>query len=416
MSCFISLSYLCRTLISIMLFFVLAAELGLLIFKCSNNAPLAKCLRCCVVMALNAIMLLCSICEDPQNTFISFAVRLPWAVYIALILMTAVHFLISLPKERRRVKSSLSPNSIREAVDDLRMGICFADPIGRIVLINKKMQELAAELCGFYPQMLHELTEAIKSPENGTLLSDGCVRTTDDSIYRFRTYEHTVYGMSDWVQITAYDITEQYSIGEQLRLENEKLKNVNKKLHNMYERMSDDIREKESLQLKIYVHDTIGRSILTVQDIMRNGDETEQKVQSLREAVGVLSGRRTAFAGTMDEVKQTAARMGVKVLIKGYIPADTAVESLTAAAARECVTNCIKHAGGNELTVTAEDLISVYRITITNNGRKPMGRIIEGSGLSSLRRSIEASGGEMTVSHYPEFRLVLNLLKNINDE
>ena len=284
------------------------------------------------------------------------------------------------------------------------------------MLFNKQMQALTGEILGVIPQLLCELTDALSAPKNGKLLSADMIRTADGKVYRFRSYEHTVDDRPGWRQITASDITERYAVGEQLRTENEKLKKINGKLQKMYERMSDDIREKESLELKIYVHDTIGRSILTVQDIMQSDEETEQKIEALREAVGVLSGRRTAFAGTMDEVKQTAAQIGVKVRVSGYIPSDTAVESLAAAAARECVTNCVKHAKGNEITVTAEDLGSIYRIAITNNGEKPKGKIIEGSGLSSLRRSALASGGEMTVSHYPAFCLVLNLPGKENDE
>ena len=41
--------------------------------------------------------------------------------------------------------------------------------------------------------------------------------------------------------------------------------------------------------LKIYIHDTMGRSLLTIQDIMNSGEETAQKLRSLEEAVAVLS-------------------------------------------------------------------------------------------------------------------------------
>ena len=404
------------TLLSVLLFTVLAAELGLLIYKYSNRAPLKKWLCCGVTAAANGVMLLCSMQDESTGAFVSAVRDFPWFVCAALILLTAIHIVFALLKEKRRAENSLSSNSVREAVDDLPMGVCFADPVGRIVLINKKMQALAGELLGFCPQMISELTAVMTDPKHGTLLSEELVRTADGSVFRFRCYEHTVDGKQGWKQITASDITKRYAMGEQLRTENENLKRVNSKLQKMYERMSDDIREKESLELKIYVHDTIGRSILTVQDIMQSDEETEQKIEALREAVSVLSARRTAFAGTMDEVRQTAAKMGVRVKINGYIPSDAVIESLASAAARECVTNCVKHAGGNEVTVTADDLGLIYRIAITNNGEKPKGKITEGSGLSSLRRSVEASGGEMFVSHYPAFCLVLNLPRKDDEE
>ena len=48
-------------------------------------------------------------------------------------------------------------------------------------------------------------------------------------------------------------------------------------------------------------------------------------------------------------------------------------------------------------------------VTITNNGRPPRGEIIEGGGLSALRRRIEGSGGTMTAAARPRFALTIHL-------
>lgn len=87
----------------------------------------------------------------------------------------------------------------------------------------------------------------------------------------------------------AQNVTEQVEINRQLARQNEKLKKTNGRLQKMYDRISDDIREKESLKFKIYIHDTMGRSLLTIQNIMNSGEETAQKLRSLEEAVAVLS-------------------------------------------------------------------------------------------------------------------------------
>ena len=57
----------------------------------------------------------------------------------------------------------------------------------------------------------------------------------------------------------------------------------------MYDRMTDDIREKESLEMKVRVHDIMGRSLITIQDIMENPDEADKKLAELKEAVSILS-------------------------------------------------------------------------------------------------------------------------------
>ena len=111
----------------------------------------------------------------------------------------------------------------------------------------------------------------------------------------------------------------------------------------------------------------------------------------------------------MDEVKRTAQQLGVAVKIDGYLPRDTAAEELTVAAAKECVTNCIKHADGNEVYIRIAQRGERYDVTITNNGKIPTEPIKEGSGLSTLRRSIESSGGEMHISHNPRFALLITI-------
>ena len=57
----------------------------------------------------------------------------------------------------------------------------------------------------------------------------------------------------------------------------------------------------------------------------------------------------------------------------------------------------------------------LFDITITNNGVAPSEPIKEGSGLSSLRRSIESSGGEMHTAYKPRFALLLTLPEKENN-
>ena len=73
------------------------------------------------------------------------------------------------------------------------------------------------------------------------------------------------------------------------------------------------------------------------------------------------------------------------------------------------MTNCVNHAKGNRVTVEIAEHFNIYTVTITNNGEPPKHRIVEGGGLSNLRRSVEAAGGEMYISHSPAFALILSL-------
>lgn len=225
----------------------------------------------------------------------------------------------------------------------------------------------------------------------------------------------TVDSDDRWQQITAHDVTELYYGNIRQDQINEELREVNRRLHKMYERMADDISEKENLELKIHIHDTIGRSLLTIRDIVESGGSADDKLEALQQAVSVLTSDRPLLSCTMDKVRETAVKLGVIMRTEGSIPAGSVCESLTAAAAAECVTNCVRHAGGNEVYIRIVSRnpsgrnSSVYDITITNNGKAPEGPISEGSGLSNLRRSIESAGGEMHTAFSPRFALLITL-------
>ncbi len=91
------------------------------------------------------------------------------------------------------------------------------------------------------------------------------------------------------------------------------------------------------------------------------------------------------------------------------MPNEIAVKSLLVAVMRECLTNVFRHAGGNTIYVALEQEPDFVTAHITNNGEAPTETIVEGGGLSSLRRMIEKNGGIMTVQSIPEYRLTVRV-------
>ena len=94
----------------------------------------------------------------------------------------------------------------------------------------------------------------------------------------------------------------------------------------------------------------------------------------------------------------------------GLFPEDgTENAQLAEAAAHECLTNLVRHAGGTRLEIIGEKTASGWRFRYLNDGNAPAGPIAEGSGLAALRARTEAAGGAMEVFHAPRFMLVLTL-------
>ena len=415
MSAFSSLPVLLQTVIPLVLLVEAVLELGLLLYQILCSSKPIRSLHCAVHFVILVTLLFSVTQGDPDEGKDAFLLGAPWLIFAAVILLAAVHFAIALPREYRRHKSELSPSSIKEATDKLPMGVCFADPDGRIILCNNRMRRLSFALCGHELQISEDLDKALAQPDKSVTVKDGCYILPDRTVWQFRTQSITVDGDDRWRQMTAHNVTELYNGNIRQSEINKELKEVNRKLQKMYERMADDIKEKESLDLKIYIHDTIGRSLLTIRDIIDSGEATDKKLAALQEAIDVLASDRVAPHGTMDEVSQTAKTIGVSVKTEGYLPPDSVVEQLTVAAAKECVTNCVKHAGGSEVYIRIAEHNDLYDITVTNNGKAPAEPIKEGSGLSSLRRSIEAAGGEMHTAYKPRFALLITLSGKEND-
>ena len=394
----------CRSFLLFWMFTLLVAELYLLVRKTIQRAPQER--YPLSILMIGAHLFLLQVFSPGYGG----SLTLPWAWGAGDILVSALHLYVAFPREKRRAAATLSARSIIEATDDLPMGVCFSDAKGRVTLCNNTMGGLLNQLTGGYPQVLEEITAAIGNPPEAMKSeAKGCLRFPGGSVYRFTGTALTVDGEAGWYQLTAQNVTEQVEINRQLARQNEKLKKTNGKLQKMYDRIADDIREKESLEFKIYIHDTMGRSLLTIQDIMNSAEETAQKLRSLEEAVAVLSSHPPAAGEGLYDAVRSSEALGVRLQITGALPQGSPAETLCVRAARECVTNCIRHAKGTEVQMDIRHRGECCTVTFTNNGAKPTGPIIEGSGLSSLRNSVEAFGGEMELSWEGAFALILKL-------
>ena len=81
----------------------------------------------------------------------------------------------------------ISRNAVKEGFDTLPAAICYFDRNGLLRLINHRMQEIAAVLCGRDLQTLTDLEQALRSPGGGVRLRDEATRIyefPDGTVYR----------------------------------------------------------------------------------------------------------------------------------------------------------------------------------------------------------------------------------------
>ncbi len=332
-----------------------------------------------------------------------------WTLLPLAVLLLWAHAGAGFRRARRASRETLSLTSVRETLDNLNAGILFADADRRAVLVNHAMGELCAALCGSYPQTLDDLSDALRFAEP---LPDaaGMYRFPDGRIWRIQTLPLTDPELKGFTQTTAQEMTELYAANRQLADENAALRAVIEETKRMIGLVAERVREQETLDVKARVHNDIGKSLIALSELMSGGEEDrDAQLRTLHVAVSLFSGAGATLPGTLEEVRREASELRVTLLLDGVLPQSGEVEALIAAAARECVTNCVRHAKGHTVTVRIDRRGGAYTAVLTNDGAPPAGPIHEGGGLSSLRRSVEAAGGERSAGYAPAFALTLKL-------
>ena len=222
-----------------------------------------------------------------------------------------------------------------------------------------------------------------------------------------------------YLEASFTDATDLSAINEELAQDNAELTRINGKLQKMYARAEDRVREREYLAFKMKIHDDIGRSLAAIRRVL-SGETPEGGVEEQLSALSLAASTLiyTPHSGSddpYDRLLNEAEELGVEVRLDGMLPMEPLIYDLVVQAARECVTNCVRHAHGSVVFVRILGQPGGYQVTITNDGERPRGEIREGGGLNNLRRSVENAGGEMSVSAYPAFALRLNLMREEMD-
>lgn len=312
--------------------------------------------------------------------------------------------------------------SIKESLDNLPSGICFADQSGLVILSNRQMYRLCYTLMGMDLQHISELLDALEKPQAG-IQSVGA----DTNVYRFpegKVWKFTQSSITDadgnaYTQVLAVDVTALYEKGDELEQENRRLEEVNARARNLYAQLDDIVREEENFAVKTHVHDEMGELLGLTRNMLTQRELPPERLKALGKrwehigdtlgAVGKQDGDAFDSDKTLAELTERIAGIGVALHVRGEFPQKSGAAYLLTAAVRECAINTVRHAKGSEMTVELTKTPHSLIAAITNDGMAPAGEVVEGGGLSALRRRIEGTGGSMQVESTPRFRLVITL-------
>ena len=400
----------------------LILELWIFFSRLIRSAGLKKIMRIGILF-LMSFVLMCFFLNDHryqigENNHPSFLLKIPIWIFLAGMSLLIICLCLLVRNEILTCWKNISAWSVKETMDDVPCGVCVSDSWGRIVLSNKKMRELSRMLIGAVLQNYEDLKQVLdgnKSVQGVTRLSpeNSVLYLPNGTVWMFQNYMLTEEEVAGYLQTVAFDVTEIYFNSEKIRMKNEKLELLNQKLKKMYEQIDESIREQETLKMKMQVHDSFGRSLLTIRRMLEGNKEPDymkNQLEILKQSVYILSGiMQDDTEKQYEESIKHAEKLGVSVEIEGELCDEYQVALITDKAIRECITNCIRHAHGRRVYVQSHKTREGWKVCITNDGERPKEGCREGGGLSALREVVERDGGEMTTKFEPEFLLALKL-------
>lgn len=335
----------------------------------------------------------------------------PWLVVLAVNLGLTALFCLSLYRDLHFRHTHLTHIAIKETMDMLPAGLCFASPDGSIALKNQQMEYLCMTLCGRslfdaddFRQKLDEVGEAQNKATIVTLPNHRAVQFQSERI---------LMNAKPFDQITAYDVSERYQITTQLKEKNRKLIEIQRRMKEYGAMTTQLAMNEEILRARITVHDEMGHLLLSGKYCLDHPDDTdgEKLIRLERYVHQTLMYESLDSNGTVsiDSVIEAVGALGVTVDISGDLPTGEASREILCMAVRECAVNAVKHADGDSLSLSIDNSGTETTAVLHTNGTPPAEPIRESGGLLNLRRSVENAGGTMTITCKPQVTVWLVL-------
>ena len=349
--------------------------------------------------------------NETRPALVEALLAAPWLWTVGMELALAALLCLQAWDVARWGREHLSRDSVKEAVDLLPAGICVAEPDGTPALVNLKMHEFCRAVTGewlmdanAFWQTVCEAGEdqggqrIVACPGGQTLLFARSDVTVEESAYR---------------RILGMDVTEQYRVTSELREKNERLKDIQRRFKALGEQTSAMVFEQETLSARVAVHDELGQVLLLGRYYLEHPESANaDMVWHMMQQTNTVFLRDAEETGDEDACAyalRMAEEIGVRVDIEGEMPQGGERRELLGQAIRECAVNAAKHGNADRMTLTLRRDEEGLMADIRNNGSAPLAPVRESGGLLSLRKTVEAAGGEMRVLSGPDFCVTLTL-------
>lgn len=338
-----------------------------------------------------------------------------WGLAGVLLFFSLIHLICRIYQERRLLfwrKDTITPMSVKESIDNLPEGLLFYYPGGMVKLVNTRMENICFMLTD---KALNDAESFWNTVDTGSSF----VELPDGSAVTFVRRELTLDGRLLY-EVTASDVTEEVRLNKKLDNRKEEVASLNVRLKALSESIKYMSMEREALDMKVRIHDSMGQLLLMAKRVITGGKDVD--VQTLKK--DWLANIEMVEKGENDELWQKPFFMdmarfdalGIKLSIEGELPSEEHLKKVVASALNVHATNVLRHAKGKCAAVSVKTDKDMYILEFTNDGENPLEGAAEGGGLQNLRRMTEEMGGRMETVWKPKYILRLYLPKKNSKE
>lgn len=376
-----------------------------------------------LIIALLYVMFqcICDICSHMNtihrflNQVEDYFGQVPICIFILLIIGITLLEVFIFRRNRRWEREHVTPASIKEAIDNLPIGICCYEPNGQVMIKNNRMENICLAYTG--DSLLNAvLFRYALHADNHHAEDEVVITLDDDKVYSIS--DHPFLDEEPMLRVmTATDLTEQYQNTKKLKEQQEIVVKLNKELSDYGKQIVSNITAREVLNAKVMIHDELGANLLAIKRYILNGGSTEERIaieNILRKNLQYLKNEMTVTE--KDEyavILDTAEKLDMTINVIGELTEIEPQRHVIVTGIHECLTNTIRHAGGDELTVVLEEDANMLIARFTNNGKVPESEIKERGGLALLKALVEESDGTMQILWDPIFELIIKIPKEM---
>lgn len=330
-------------------------------------------------------------------------------------LLSLIYIVCIIYKEHQKV-IIINNTSIKEAFDTLPIGICFFNESGLLILCNSSMYRFGFALFGKDIQTVSDLDDCLKKdfiPLDGVYRDGDLFILNNHTTWYLEKRQFIYENKYSYTKFIAYDVSVLHNKKMELEREMKHLRGFRDKLYKLSANVVAITREEEILNTKMRVHDEMGRCLLLAQKYLsyeQIEDTMDQIILNWQRAVSMMKYHYDSEENDMlMQIRKTCEDLNIRFIQTGELPSQNKAAYILTCAVRECVTNAVRYAEASELYVNFfRDSIEAG-VKVSNNGKIPESEIIEGGGLSTLRKRVENAGGMMVIQSFPYFQLTVKI-------